>query len=81
MHTSAHCGKGVKALHEGLHKWPDSETSELRCPSDMQQSICSVCACVQDVKRHDDPDLVVLATDECLFADEGFRSVKRLFTK
>lgn len=28
---------------------------------------------VQDVKRHDDPDLVVLATDECLFADEGFR--------
>ena len=30
---------------------------------------------MQDVKRHDDPDLVVLATDECLFADEGFRSV------
>lgn len=29
---------------------------------------------VQDVKRHDDPELVVLATDECLFADEGFRS-------
>ena len=28
---------------------------------------------VQDVKKHDDPDLVVLATDECLFADEGFR--------
>ena len=28
---------------------------------------------VQDVKRHDDPELVVLATDECLFADEGFR--------
>ncbi|KAL3138500.1 putative L-ascorbate peroxidase 7, chloroplastic, variant 2 [Trebouxia sp. C0010 RCD-2024] len=27
----------------------------------------------KDVKRHDDPDLVVLATDECLFADEGFR--------
>ena len=30
---------------------------------------------VQVVKKHDDPDLVVLATDECLFADEGFRSV------
>ena len=29
---------------------------------------------VQDVKRHDDPELVVLATDECLFADQGFRS-------
>ena len=28
---------------------------------------------VQDVKRHDDPELVVLSTDECLFADEGFR--------
>ncbi len=28
---------------------------------------------LQDVKKHDDPDLVVLATDECLFADEGFR--------
>ncbi|DBB16818.1 hypothetical protein WJX82_007272 [Trebouxia sp. C0006] len=27
----------------------------------------------KDVKKHDDPDLVVLATDECLFADEGFR--------
>ena len=25
------------------------------------------------MKKHDDPDLVVLATDECLFADEGFR--------
>jgi L-ascorbate peroxidase len=27
----------------------------------------------QNVKRHDDPELLVLATDECLFADEGFR--------
>ena len=30
-------------------------------------------SCLQDVKRHDDPELVVLPTDECLFADEGFR--------
>lgn len=37
-----------------------------------------VCKHVQDVRRHDDPDLVVLATDECLFADEGFRSVRKL---
>ena len=37
-----------------------------------------MCVHVQDVKRHDDPDLVVLATDECLFADEGFRLVKKL---
>lgn len=39
-------------------------------------SVQICCAHVQDVKRHDDPDLVVLATDECLFADEGFRLVK-----
>lgn len=38
-------------------------------------SNCKLCVNVQDVKKHDDPDLVVLATDECLFADEGFRQV------
>ena len=28
---------------------------------------------LQDVKKHDDPELLVMPTDEALFADEGFR--------
>ena len=32
---------------------------------------------LQDVKKHDDPELLVLPTDEALFADDGFRWVQR----
>lgn len=65
-----------------LRECLDPDTSQLlKTLNYVRASDCNkactarLCACVQDVKRHDDPDLVVLATDECLFADEGFRLV------
>jgi len=31
---------------------------------------------LQDVKKHDNPDLLVLPTDAVVFTDDGFRLVK-----
>ena len=59
------------------HQSSSSPELDLACmyhPMTLWQRVTNHSTALQDVKKHDDPELVVLATDECLFADEAFRS-------